>query len=175
MCGSFSLRSLACSLPKIFVIGNSYRRTSSARPVSLLPSFIVNTTRSDQTPRAQLLLGAASLNACQVLARPQSCGELSDPETFPPSRADVTSRADLPNRHCSHSFLQVRPVFVLFDQPLVSCVAIYADGPCLLMHLPRSEPGTWARWWGHGAFSISRISVDRHRCHIHHLGGLELD
>lgn len=140
--------------------------------------------RSDQTTKGRpsfvLRVCCGGLNACQVLGCPQSCGELlpgelSNSETFP---INASRRHPLPPRARSAQSLVMHPFFVcssFFDRALVSRVAIHAHGSSWQMdhadlllpsfHGSDQEPGSafvaCLAWWGHGACSISRISVDR--------------
>lgn len=77
------------------VIGNPTAERFSARPVPYLsPHRQHHPQRSDPPPPGEpsFLSCASSLNACQVLACPQSCGELSNPETFPHHRVQTSVR-----------------------------------------------------------------------------------
>lgn len=88
----------------------SHRRKVQRAPCSL-PSHIVDTIHSDQTPPSpgepSFLSRASSLNACQVLACPQSCGELSNSEIVPYHRVQTSVRGrSCPQvrSSCTHSF-----------------------------------------------------------------------
>lgn len=125
---------------------DSHRRKVQRAPCSLPhphpppPSYPVTPTenhrqhpsaaiRPPSLPRgAQLLSCASSLNACQVLACPQSCGELSNSETFPYHRVQTSVRG----AGLAHGSLVMHPVFLpssLFDRALVSRVAILCRRP----------------------------------------------
>lgn len=103
-------------------------------PSPPLPRIIVNS--SDQTPPprgAQLLLScASSLNACQVLACPQSCGELRPPVKL--RDISLSLRADVsPGPRCCPLKSPIMHPFFLrssfFDRAQVSRVAILCRRP----------------------------------------------
>lgn len=90
-CSSFSLAEEPCPARD----RESHRRKVQRAPCSLpLPHRQHHPQRSDPPPPGEpsFLSCASSLNACQVLACPQSCGELSNSETFPYHRVQTSVR-----------------------------------------------------------------------------------
>lgn len=128
VCSSFSL--LRSLVP--LVIGNPTAERFSARPVPYLsPSSTPSTAIRPPLPPgspAFCLARLASLNACQVLACPQSCGELSNSEIVPYHRVQTS----VPGPILPTSPLIMHPFFLrlsFFDRALVSRVTILCRRP----------------------------------------------
>lgn len=99
-----------------------YRESSSTPPAAIRPL---------PPPGAQLLYCASSLNACQVLACPQSCGDLRRPVKL--RDISLSLRADVsPGLGLAHKSPIMHPFFrrsSFFYRALVSRVAILCRRP----------------------------------------------